>query len=43
MHPNDWYLVIREAVVKAVEFIQSGESQNLKYDHNQAVFIKSNL
>ncbi len=40
VQPNEWFLVTREAVARAVELIKSGEIQHYKYDHKKAVFEK---
>lgn len=42
VQPNEWFLVTREAVAKAVKLIESGDIQNFKYDHKNAVFMNQN-
>ena len=39
VQPNEWFMVTRDAVAKAVELIQSDQIQNYTYDHKNAVFV----
>lgn len=42
VQPNEWFMVTRDAVAKAVELIKSGDIQGYRYDYKQAAFVLSN-